>query len=78
MPHLSERFDIFEFPRISRATYVLVDDDRGVPHYDVATYASCRTLIPSFGFTMVREDDGIQLWERSADDVARYGSQGCG
>ena len=78
VPHLSERYDIFEFPRISKATYLLVDDNRGVPGYDQPAYASCRALIPSFGFTLVREDDGIQLWQRSSDDAARYGSAGCG
>ncbi len=78
VPHLSERYDIFEFPRISKATYLLVDDNRGVPGYDQPAYASCRALIPSFGFTLVREEDGIQLWERSANDAARLGSAGCG
>ncbi len=78
VPHLSERYDIFEFPRISRATYLLVDDNRGVPGYDQPAYDSCRALIPSFGFTIVREEDGIQLWERSADDAAKLGSAGCG
>ena len=78
VPHLSERYDIFEFPRISKATYLLVDDKRGVPGYDQPAYASCRALIPSFGFHLVRQEDGIQLWQRSADDAATYGSAGCG
>jgi hypothetical protein len=78
VPHLSERYDIFEFPRVSKATYLLVDDKRGVPGYDQPAYNSCRALIPSFGFTLVREEDGIQLWERSAEDAAKYGSEGCG
>jgi uncharacterized membrane protein len=78
VPHLSERYDIFEFPRISKATYLLVDDNRGVPGYDWPAYNSCRALIPSFGFHLVREEDGIQLWQRSAADAATYGSAGCG
>ncbi len=78
VPHLSERYDIFEFPRISTATYLLVDDNRGVPGYEQPAYASCRALITSFGFHLVRQEDGIQLWERSADVAATSGSGGCG
>jgi uncharacterized membrane protein len=79
VPHLSQRRDIYEFPRITgRATYVLVDDRGAVPGYDWPAYNDCRAKIPLFGFALVREEDGIQLWQRSAEEAARYGSDGCG
>lgn len=79
VPHLSQRHDIFEFQRITpRATYVLVDDNRYVPGYDWPAYNDCRAKLPAFGFALVREEDGIQLWQRSAEDAARFGSDGCG
>jgi len=79
VPHLSQRHDIFEFPRITpRATYVLVDDKRYVPGYDWPAYNDCRAKLPAFGFTLVREEEGIQLWQRSAEDARRLGSEGCG
>lgn len=79
VPHLSQRYDVFEFPRITpHSTYVLIDDKRYIPGYDAPAYSTCRAKLPSFGFTMTREEDGIQLWERSAEDAGRLGSEGCG
>jgi uncharacterized membrane protein len=78
VPHLSERHDIFEFPLITpRATFVLVDDKRDVPGYDLPDYVTCRSRLPEFGFALVRAEDGIELWERSAEDAGRLGSEGC-
>jgi uncharacterized membrane protein len=78
VPHLSERHDIFEFPIVGRATYVLIDDKRYVPGYDQPAFNGCRLKLPSFGFAMTRSEDGIELWQRSDDDAARLGSDGCG
>lgn len=79
VPHLSQRYDIFEFPRITpRSTYVLIDDKRYVPGYDAPAYETCRAKLPSFGFALVRAEDGIELWERTVEDAGRLGSEGCG
>ncbi|MEO8457426.1 MAG: DUF2079 domain-containing protein [Chloroflexota bacterium] len=79
VPHLSERYDIYEFPRITpKATFVLIDDGRGVPGYDAPAFADCRAKLPAFGFALARAEDGIELWSRSAADASALGSDGCG
>ncbi len=64
VPRLTQRRDIYEFPRVLNAGWVLVDENREVPAYDLAGFDECVEDLPSLGFTVVREADGITLWHR--------------
>jgi len=79
VPHLSERFDVYEFPRIENSTYVIIDDKRDVPGYDQPGYQACRESIAAIGFRLERAEDGIEMYTRSAEDAARLnGGESCG
>ena len=71
VPHLSERRHIYEYPRIEDATVLLIDDKRAIPGYDLTGLEECKATIEEIGFRLVREEDGIRMYERSADDAAR-------
>jgi len=62
--HLTQRRDIYEFPRVMNAGWVIVDENREVPAYDRAGFDECLQDLPSLGFSIVREADGITLWYR--------------
>ncbi len=64
VPHLSHREDIYEFPRVLNAEWVLLDAKRDVPGYDWPHYGDCLAELPSLGFEPVRQEDGITLWHR--------------
>jgi len=64
VPHLSERREVYEFPRLAGARWVLIDEKRPVPEEDQADYALCVGDLPSLGFRQVRAQDGISLWVR--------------
>ncbi len=65
VPHLAEREDIFTFPRVLDAQYVLIDHFGPKPLDDLdAGYDVCLAALPQLGFDRVREEDGIELWEK--------------
>lgn len=65
VPHLATRTEIFVFPRVLTAEYVLIDDYGPKPLDDLAAgYDVCREALPRLGFEPVREEDGIQLWRK--------------
>ena len=64
VPHLSQRRDIYEFPRIGDAEYVILDRKRPVPRHDQPGFEECLRALPRLGFDVVREEDGISLWKR--------------
>jgi uncharacterized membrane protein len=64
VPRLSQRRDIYEFPRVMNAGWILIDENREVPAYDLPGFDECVEDLPSLGFSVVREDDGITLWHR--------------
>lgn len=66
VPHLAQRREIFVFPRVLTAEYVLIDDYGPKPQEDLeAGYDACRAALPRLGFDLAREEDGIQLWRRA-------------
>lgn len=71
VPHLSQRMNIYEYPRIEDSTVLLIDDEREIPGHDRPGLGECRATIGEIGFRLVREEDGISMYERSADDAAR-------
>jgi hypothetical protein len=68
VPHLARRRDIYEFPRVVNATYVLLDDKRRVPYYDAPGFGACEAELAGLGFELVREDDGIRMYRRSTEE----------
>jgi uncharacterized membrane protein len=64
VPRLTQRRDVYEFPRVMNAGWILIDENREVPAYDLRGFAECVEDLPSLGFAIVREDDGITLWHR--------------
>jgi hypothetical protein len=68
VPHLSARTKLFQFPRLAESFYVLLDMRAPVPQEDRnAGFARCVEALPSLGYVIVREEDGIQLWRRLRD-----------
>jgi hypothetical protein len=65
VPHLSQREDIYEFPRIEDADWILLDEKRPVPSYDQHGFEDCRRELPALGFDIVRQEDRITLWQRT-------------
>ncbi len=66
VPHLAQRREIFVFPRVLTAEYVLIDDYGPKPREDLeAGYDVCRDALPLLGFDLVREEEGIQLWRKA-------------
>jgi uncharacterized membrane protein len=74
VPHLTRREDIYEFPRVVNAEYVLLDDRRPVPRYDQEGFHECQSELSSMGFTLLREEDGIRLYRRDGTDSPPPGS----
>jgi uncharacterized membrane protein len=74
VPHLTRRADVYEFPRVVNATYVLLDDKRRVPYYDSPGFGHCEQELPSFGFRLIRQEDGLRLYARERDDSPGPGS----
>ena len=64
VPHLSRRLDIYEFPRVVNAEYVVVDDKRPIPGYDREGVRECEGELPGLGFSLFGEEDGIRLYSR--------------
>jgi len=65
VPHLSERRNVYQFPRVLDAEVVLLDDTGPIPVDDLAAgYSDCLAALPRLGFDEVRYDDGISLWRK--------------
>jgi len=64
VPHLSQRKDIYEFPRVVNAEWVLLDAERRIPLYDRPAFDDCAADLPALGFEVAREEDGISLWRK--------------
>ena len=63
--HLSERRQIYEFPRVLDARFVILDAYGPIPLDDLADgYWSCLEALPRLGFDVIRQDDGISVWEK--------------
>ena len=61
----AEREDIYQFPRVLDARWVLVDDNGPIPSDDLdAGFYVCLAALPELGFDQVRAQDGITLWEK--------------
>jgi uncharacterized membrane protein len=68
VPHLSRRQDIYEFPRVVNAEYVILDDERRIPYYAAPGFGECEGELPGLGFRLIREEDGIRLYERTVTE----------
>ncbi len=63
--HLSKREDIYQFPRVLDADYVLLDSKGQIPQTDLSGgYYDCLAALPRLGFDITRSEDGITLWEK--------------
>lgn len=63
LPHLSQRDDIWEFPRLERAEYVIVDRAGWrSSQADGACYERTLNALPSLGYCPLLSDDGVTLY----------------
>lgn len=68
VPHMAERREVFVFPRVLDAEWVLIDHYGPKPIDDLeAGYDVCLAALPRLGFGLVREEDGVELWRREAE-----------
>jgi len=65
VPHLSQREDIYEFPRIEDADWVLAGRRAARPLVRSAWVDDCRRELPRWRFDIVRQEDHITLWQRT-------------
>ncbi|MGD9891114.1 MAG: DUF2079 domain-containing protein [Dehalococcoidia bacterium] len=66
LPHLSQRRDIWEFPRLERAEYVIIDRTAWrTSQSDAAGFERTFHSLPAFGYCPVLTDDGVTLYRRS-------------
>jgi uncharacterized membrane protein len=66
LPHLSQRRDVWEFPRLENAEYVIVDRTAWrTSQADDAGYERTLHSLPSLGYCPVLTDDGVTLYRRS-------------
>lgn len=65
--HVSQRRDIYEFPRLENAEWVALDA-RGwrSSQADAAGYAGVRDQLPRLGFCRVFSEDGVSIYQRRA------------
>lgn len=65
VPHLDERAKIYQFPRVVNARFVITDKYGPIPADDLAAgYWPCLQALPVLGFDVIRQDDGISVWEK--------------
>jgi uncharacterized membrane protein len=71
LPHLSQRRDVWEFPRLERADYVIVDRNawRSSQAND-AGFERMLNSLPALGYCPVLSDDGVTLYRRSGACVS--------
>jgi hypothetical protein len=66
VPHLAARQDVYQFPRVLDAQYVVVDAYGDIPKADLeGGYAECLSALPRLGFDVVESVDGVTLWRKS-------------
>jgi uncharacterized membrane protein len=66
LPHLSEREDVFEFPNLHDAEYVVVDPSLPITAQSRdAGYAHAIEQLPGQGFMLIFDDDGVQVYRRT-------------
>lgn len=66
LPHLSERKDVFEFPNLHDAEYVVVDPSLPITAQSRdAGYAHAIEQLPARGFALIFDDDGVQVYRRT-------------
>lgn len=65
VPHLSQRRSVWEFPRLEDAAYVVIDQRawRSSQSED-AGYTNVLRSLPSRGYCLMREADGVMLFAR--------------
>lgn len=65
LPHLSQRRDVWEFPRLENAEYVVVDPTAWRSSQSVgAGYERVLRALPSLGFCPLLSEDGVTLYGR--------------
>ena len=65
LPHLSQRRDVWEFPWIEDADYVLIDRTTDPSQQSTdAGYESTAASLPQRGYCLVAEDDRVVLYQR--------------
>jgi len=65
LPHLSRRAWLRDFPRLDGVDFVLVDQKTwGLWQTTGEIYQRVLTDLPSLGFCLIYEDDGVQLYTR--------------
>jgi hypothetical protein len=65
LPHVSQRRDVWEFPRLMNAEYVVVDRRAWrSSQSNRAGYIATLRELPTRGFCLLVERDGVQLWAR--------------
>ncbi len=66
LPHLSERQDVFEFPNLHDAEYVVVDPSLPVTGQSrAAGYASAIDNLSGKGFILIFDTDGVKVFRRT-------------
>jgi hypothetical protein len=67
VPHLSQRREIWEFPPAFGAEYVVIDGKswwaRHGPWFPDGDYELAKAALPSTGYCLRYERDGVQLWQ---------------
>jgi hypothetical protein len=67
LPHLSQRRDIWEFPRLESAQFVVVDPTSWRSSQSTAAgYDDALRDLLSLGFCLLRADDGVMLFARGS------------
>lgn len=67
LPHLSQRRDVWEFPRLVDAAYVVIDRTTDPSQQSAdAGYGATAASLPQRGYCLVTEDDGVVLFRRGS------------
>jgi uncharacterized membrane protein len=70
VPHLSGRREVYEFPRLHNAEYVVVDAKGQKSRESAGSgYDVCLQHLGVIGFELVAERDGVALWRRVREVV---------
>ena len=72
LPHLSRRQDIFEFPDLHGAGYVIVDPSLPVTRQTIdAGYADAIAALRSRGYDLLFDRDGVRVYRRTQGPLRR-------
>jgi uncharacterized membrane protein len=67
LSHLSQRRAVYEFPRLEDASWVVVDRRAWVSTQSLGSgYSDVLRALPSLGYCLVTEDDGVELYRPAA------------